>query len=105
MMVTNQRFVARSKRICGSLVPDPFRTLVKNVFVVALRTPSATPVLLLKLTRRPFTAITYCVGPTAPSSSGGNALVGLVPESVAAVKLTPSVCGANGAKPIALGGW
>src|SRR5438094_7385128 len=96
MMVTNQRLVARSNRIIGSLVEEPLRTLVKNVLVVAFTTPSATPVVLLNDTMRLLTAITYCVGPTAPSSSGGNELVGFVRESVAPVKFRPVVCGANG---------
>src|SRR6187455_3382076 len=67
----------------GSLVPLPLRTEVKKASVDALRTPSAMPVVLLNVTRRPFTPTTYCVGPTAPSQSGGNAFVGFVPDSVA----------------------
>src|SRR5512141_769109 len=80
----------------GSLVLDPLRTLVKNTSGFTLSTPSATPVVLLNVTRRPFTNTTNCVGPTAPMQSGGKDSVGFMPLSVAAVKLVPITCGVKG---------
>src|SRR2546422_6124227 len=77
----------------GSLVLEALRTEVKKTSVVVFMTASATPVVLLNETVRPLTATMYWLGPTAPSQSGGNELVGLVPLNVAPVKLTPTVCG------------
>src|SRR2546421_172124 len=70
-------------------------TDAKNTSVSALITPSATPVVLLKVRTRPLTWTTNCVGPAAPIVSGGNAPVSL---SVAPVKFgVETVCGASGA--------
>ena len=60
MMMTIQRPERRSKRMCGSLVKLLFVggviTELKNVSMLALSAPSATPVALLKVRMRPFTA-------------------------------------------------
>src|SRR5215210_4129225 len=66
----------------------------------ALITPSAAPVVLLKVLRRPLTKTTNCVGPTAPIVSGGNAPVS---ASVAPRKVVLVGCGAKAApvKPTA----
>src|SRR5215813_13883802 len=77
----------------GSLVDEPASTDEKNTSGSAFTTPSATPVALLKVTRRPFTKTKYCVGPTEPMQSGGNDSVGLTPERVAPVKFVPTTCG------------
>src|SRR5437763_10811661 len=80
----------------GSLVLE-LATPLKNEVVPVFRTPSATPVALLKVTMRLFTATMNCDGPTAPIESGGRENVGFVPESVAPVKLVLIVCAASGA--------
>src|SRR5438132_5439943 len=69
-------------------------TELKNKSVSVSRTPSATPVDLLKVRIRPLTATMNCVGPTAPMVSGGKAAVSV---RTAPVKVVPIVCGARGA--------
>src|SRR3989442_2389059 len=69
----------------GGVIADAKKTSVST-----LSTPSATPVVLLKLRIRPLSAMMNWVGPTVPIVSGGKALVS---KSVAAVKLIPTVCG------------
>src|SRR5438093_3608359 len=96
MMATNQRPDSRSYRTCGSDVLEPARTELKKLTVLRFNTPSWVPVVLLNETMRPFTPTRYCVGPTAPSQSGGNELVGLKPDSVAARKFGPIAWGPSG---------
>ena len=55
----------------------------KNVSVVTLIAPSATPLVLLNERMRPFSAIINCVGPIVPIVSGGQPEQSL---NVAAVK-------------------
>lgn len=50
-------------------------TEAKNVSMVVSITPSATPVALSKVRRRPLTATTNWLGPTVPIVSGGKAPV------------------------------
>ena len=54
-------------------------TEAKNASGLTFNTPSATPVVLLKDLSRPLISIMYCVGPTAPILSGGNAPVSVGP--------------------------
>src|ERR1051325_3484406 len=74
----------------------------KKISVSTLSTPSAMPVLLSKLRIRLLMATMNCVGPAAPMVSGGKALS----ARVAAVSLTPVVCGLStrGAAAAASGG-
>src|SRR5437868_464651 len=67
-------------------------TDAKNTSGLAFKTPSAAPVVLLKERIRPFTKTMYCVGPTVPILSGGNAPVSF---NVAPVKVVLSVCGVD----------
>src|SRR5439155_22787189 len=64
-------------------------TELKKLSVVVLSTPSAAPVLLLKVRTLPLMTTRNCVGPTAPIESGGKPLAS---ARVAAVKLKPTVC-------------
>ena len=77
----------------GSLVMS-LLTELKNTSGSTLSAPSASPVVFLKLRKRPFTVTMYCVGPTAPIVSGGTNPA--VSEIVAPVKLVPTVCGVDG---------
>jgi hypothetical protein len=62
----------RSYLICGSLVyPPEVITDEKKLSVVTLKTPSATPVVLLYEVMIEFIATIYWVGPTDPILSGG----------------------------------
>jgi hypothetical protein len=70
------------------------RTESKKVSSEESRTPSATPVAFANVRMRPLTPTRNCEGPAAPIVSGGNAFVS---AEVAARKLTPRVCGADGA--------
>src|SRR5690349_17895927 len=78
-------------------------TEAKNGSVSVLRTPSATPVTLLKDRIRPFTATMNWLGPAAPMESGGNERVS---ARVAPRKLMSVVCGVLGAgpEPVDVGG-
>src|SRR4051812_10861598 len=91
--VTIQRAERWSNRTRGYAVDCPLRTESKKVSVAASRTPSAAPDDLRKVRMRPFRATRICVGPAAPIVSGGKAFVS---AEVAARKLTPRVCGADG---------
>src|SRR5439155_23982079 len=96
MIWTNQRPESRSYRIRGSLVKfgeTGVITEAKKLSIVVSRTPSATPVALLKVLIRPLTATTNWLGPTAPIESGGKAPVS---ASVAPVKLVDGICAAAG---------
>src|SRR6266567_8288240 len=64
-------------------------TELKKLSVVVLSTPSAAPVLLLKVRTLPLMTTRNCVGPAAPIESGGKPLAS---ARVAAVKLKPTVC-------------
>ncbi len=77
----------------GSLVMS-LLTELKNTSGSTLSAPSASPVVFLKLRKRPFTVTMNCVGPTAPIVSGGTNPG--VSEIVAPVKLVPTVCGVDG---------
>src|SRR5688572_14748336 len=85
MMLRNQRFERRSKRTFGSVentdspASGGVMTEAKNTSGSALITPSATPVVLLKVRIRPLMNTKNCVGPTAPSVSGGKAPVSVGP--------------------------
>src|SRR2546429_9292813 len=68
-------------------------TELKKTFGLALITPSAMPVILLKVLSRPLTKRKNWEGPTAPMVSGGNAPFSVGP--VTALKLRPIVCGAE----------
>src|SRR5436309_9153294 len=68
-------------------------TELKKLSVVVLSTPSAAPVLLLRVRTRPLMTTRNWFGPTAPIESGGNPLES---ARVAAVKLIPSVCALAG---------
>ena len=65
-----------------------------------LTTPSATPVVLLKVLSRPLTNRKNCVGPTAPMVSGGNAPVSVGPVTVS--KLVLMGWGAEGKSAAAI---
>ena len=93
LFIKNHLPVCLSYLILGSEVLDPFITAAKKVSISVFNTPSATPVLLLKVTSLPFTATINCVGPTDPILSEGNDNVGFVPDNVAAVKDNGTVCG------------
>ena len=64
-----------------------------------LITPSAVPVVLLNVRRRPLTKSKNCVGPTAPIESGGKAPVSV---SVAAVNSMLTLCAKSARGPGAL---
>src|SRR6516162_10917092 len=100
-MLMNQRPESRSKRMRGSvvklLVNPGFSTGWKKISLLASRAPSATPVALLKLRKRPLSAIMNWVGPAAPMVSGGNE--DSVSARVAPRKLTEVVCGVCGKPP------
>src|SRR3954463_347575 len=68
-------------------------TELKNTSGFASITPSAVPLVLLKVRIRPFTATMNWDGPTAPMLSGGKAPVS---PSVAPRKFAPVVCGVFG---------
>src|SRR5437868_8644699 len=70
-ITTNQRPDRRSNRTRGPNGDDDPRSDAKNVFVVMLRTPSATPDERSSVLIRPLAATTNCVGPIAPVASGG----------------------------------
>src|SRR5262245_40318338 len=83
--VMNQRPESRSYRTCGSLMSSPAtRTGAQNAASVTFNGPS-TPVLSNTLIR-PFDPTMTCVGPTAPTLSGGT---NPDSESDVPVKLTP----------------
>src|ERR1051326_2918049 len=69
-------------------------TELKNTSVLASMPPSFTPVFLLKLRIRPFSATINWLGPTAPIESGGKE--NSVSARVAPRKLKARPCGALG---------
>src|ERR1051326_2620532 len=103
IIMMNHRPVARSKRMRGSLVKVPLVedfTDAKKTSESRLSAPSVVPLVLLNDRNRPLTATIYCVGPTAPMLSGGNAPVSF---NVAPVKLVLVVCGVNGPLTVGVG--
>ncbi len=101
IMMTNHRAESRSKRIRGSLVKlfdaGGVMTVLKKTSVSTFITPSATPVLLLKVRIRPFTQTMNCEGPAAPMLSGGKERVSV---RVAPTKLVAVVCGLSGERVV-----
>src|SRR6266849_8865057 len=77
--------------MCGSLVPELFRTESKKVSVVIFTGPA--PPFLVKAFKRPLTMMRICVGPIAPMLSGG---MSVDSDSCTPRKLLPGVCGSSG---------
>src|SRR5258708_4776143 len=86
------------------LVKPGFMTGSKKTSLLAFMPPSATPVVLLKLRMRPFSATMNWLGPAAPMVSGGKEFS--VSARVAPVKFRPTVCGVLGERgaPFVSGG-
>src|ERR1051326_4214220 len=89
--VMNHRPDSRSNRTCGSLMPAPPRTELKNVMSLTFSEPRFPS--LSNTLKRPFAVTSTCVGPTAPLLSGGMAPDS---ESRGPRKSVPMVWGVKG---------